>query len=229
MIAAFALATAACGVARADDRAVDLYGTANSSRVERIVEPEYPREALARGLTGYVDVSGRVNGMHEIEDLQFHAGSPDAEVFVPGLRDVAKLWLFRPDLAGDTCFPAKQRMEVRVLFGIEDGKPRVAVEAAHASPSMKNEKTLHPQCPRPYYPVNALRSGYIANVYTRLNIAADGTVSSVQADVYTKGQAGSDLFADSVKANLGKCHFDPADDPQARRAACYEVQFRTRE
>jgi hypothetical protein len=212
--------------ARAADE-VDVYGLEDGGRPEQFVPPDYPKDALTRGTTGYVDVDAFVDGRLVLRDVRFHAGSQDAEVFVSGLRDVAKYWLFQPPVAKATCLPATgEKITFRVIYEIEAGAPHISIEVP--KPQARTVKSLHPRCPVPHYPHEALREGVLANVFARVDIRPDGTVSQVQAQAYpeTEGAAGTARFTEEVERTLRDCRFDPAEG-EGRRAACYGVLFRT--
>ncbi|HXF80946.1 MAG TPA: energy transducer TonB [Usitatibacter sp.] len=215
------LAFAALPATAAGD--VDFYTAQSAGRPEQFVTPDYPREALARGVTGYVDVDASVDGLFALHDVHFAPGSPEAQVFVPGLREVAKFWMFHPGLRGDDCLPSlAQRISFRVIYEIESGAPHISLELSKAAG--KTTKALDAQCPAPRYPGGALREGMLANVFARVDIRADGTVSQVRAEAYPEGAY---RFAEEVESSLRRCRFAPAENPGRPRAACYDVSFRT--
>ena len=221
-IVACALAFAALRVAAADD--VDAYASATGGRPEQFVPPDYPRQALAGGVTGYVDVDATVDGMLGLHDVRFHPGSPEAQVFVPGLQEVAKFWLFHPDNANGRCFPTdNQRISFRVIYEIADGAPRISIELP--TPTAKTTKSLQAQCPAPRYPGGALREHLSANVFSRVDIRADGTVANVTSQVYPKDSG--ERFAEEVESSLRHCRFAPASGDRPR-IACYDMSFRVR-
>ena len=210
-----------------DDAPPELYywNVAKMGRPEGFVAPKYPEEALSRKVTGYVDVTGRVDGTHVLVEPEFHAGTPEAEIFVPELRDVARFWSFYPAYEKDGCHPSLERIGVRVLFDLDAaGEPHISIEIAKAQPRLASMKAKY--CPKPRYPKQPLRGGYMANVFSRVNIKPDGTVSSVETDVYPKRGLTDVEFAESVVDALKDCQFEPVDNPERRRVACYEVQFK---
>lgn len=219
--AALFIAMAASLPAAADR--VEVYASQNAGRPEQFVPPDYPKEALARGVTGYVDVDASVDGMLTLHDVHFKAGAPDAQAFVPGLQEVAKYWLFHPANDGGNCFPSSsQRIAFRVIYEIQAGAPHISLELP--TPAGKTTKALQAQCPRMRYPGGALRNGMSANVFARVDIRPDGTVSDVKTEAYPGDRA--DRFAEEVDSSLRHCRFAPAESPDLGRAACYGIYFR---
>ena len=210
-----------------EDSPLELYygNVSKAGRPEGFVPPKYPEEALSRKVTGYVDVTGRVDGSHMFMEPEFHAGTPEAEIFVPELRDVARFWSFFPAYEKDGCHPSMERVGVRVFFELDAaGAPHISIEIAKAQPKPPLMKAKY--CPKPRYPRQPLRSGYMANVFSRVSIKPDGTVSTVETDVYPKRGITDLEFSETVVDALKNCQFEPVDNPERRRAACYEVQFK---
>jgi hypothetical protein len=52
-------------------------GPESAGRPEKFFVPEYPPEALAKGITGFVDVEGDIGGLRYLEEPRFHAGSSE--------------------------------------------------------------------------------------------------------------------------------------------------------
>src|SRR6187549_741432 len=65
-------------------------------RLQRVVKPEYPKEALARGQQGSVDIAGIISGSGLLDEITYRAVSPEGEAFIPALEKVAPYWMFRP-------------------------------------------------------------------------------------------------------------------------------------
>ncbi|HEX4332932.1 MAG TPA: energy transducer TonB [Usitatibacter sp.] len=216
------LALAALPAAAAGE--VDFYSPATAGRPEQFVAPDYPKEALARGVTGYVDVDASVDGLLTLHDVHFVAGTPEAQVFVPGLQEVAGFWLFHPRATGSGCFPSKeQRISFRVIYEIQAGSPHISLELPR--PTGRTTKELHAQCPSPRYPGGAMRQGMSANVFARVEISPDGAVSGIDAIAYPK-EEDTERFAEEVKSSFRQCRFAPVENSGRGRTACYDVSFR---
>jgi len=197
-------------------------------RPKRIVEPVYPKDALAQRVTGYVDLRGHVSPLHEFADPEFTPGAPEAAAFVQPLKDVLKLWEFYPVPRND-CFPSDTMVKLRVVFDIQDDKPRfsVLVEPA-ASPGRKIEVLYRRN---PTYPRGPMRSGRQAYVYSRSIVAPDGTVSRVETEVYPpQDPIDSQAFAHAVEGSLGKWRYVSSPPAETReRIVCEDVIFLLRD
>ena len=223
VLAAVLLAMAA-SAARAADTDYYRYGPGSPGRPEKFFVPEYPAEALRKGVTGYVDVEGTVGGLRFLEEPVLHAGTPEAEVFVEPTRDVARFWQFYPSYRANTCFPSRDRVELRVVFEIEGGKPKISIEVPRAPPRGKSIKAAN--CPEPRYPRAALMADAMANVYSAVHLRPDGKVSSVDTETYPHRGIVDEMFSDAVKSAFEGCEFPPAADPATPRTVCYDVIFR---
>jgi outer membrane biosynthesis protein TonB len=218
---------AACGAWAADNVVMLRYGPDRSGLPQRFLAPEYPKQALERHITGYVDVEGLVGGSRLLSEPSFRAGSPEAEVFVPAVRAAAANWTFYPAYPGNGCFPVPTRMGLRVIFELEHDQPKISIEVPKAPP--KRENLPPPRCNKPRYPSDALRNQESGIVYTRVNVMPDGLVSSVETDVYPRhGSFLDDAFSDAVKSAMSTCRFEATADSRPR-AACFDVVFNIRD
>ena len=101
---------------------VAVYGDEAPYRIEpepsfviRIVQPEFPEEALARGRSGYVDVDAVINPRSYLpEDITYLPDSRDSAIFVEALKEVFPSWKFH--LPTRDCLPSHERTTTRVWF-----------------------------------------------------------------------------------------------------------------
>ncbi len=209
---------------------MDVYTVGDPSRFERAVRieaPDYPRDALARHVTGYVDLRGHVSPLQAYVDVEFTPGSADAAIFVESIRKEIGLWEFLP-LTRDDCLPANETLKLRVLFDIQGDKPvvNIAMEKRHDG-KRKIEVVKQAQL---QFPRGAMRNGVEAFIYTRSVVEPDGSVSRVEAQVYTpRTWDDPEPMEREVKSSLAKWRYAPqADADTRRRTVCNEISFRLR-
>ncbi len=221
-----ALAAFAANAAWADDVPVDVYHVDNiglAGRPQVVLEPRFPADALAQHVTGYVDVEGRVDPMGALKEIEYHAGSSQAEIFVAALKEVMPAWSFYPVYV-DSCVPSDRRITVRIWFDLDADKPKVSATIASAPPQAREIRVS--SCRQPRYPGGAIREGLTAIVYAGSEINADGTVAKVNTVVFPQGRNGNGAFSTAVEDALRVCRYPPAPDPDRHRLACHQVIFR---
>jgi hypothetical protein len=224
---AAAVFLAACGAASAEETR-DLYyveDPATFGRPKRIVAPEYPKDALSRHVTGYVDVRGHVTPLLSFADAQYSPDTPEAAVFIEPIKEVLHYWEFY-SVTGNDCFPSDKTVKVRVVFEIEDEKPKISVSMDKMQGATGQQiKVLNRR--NPIYPRAAMRSGAQAYVYSRSEFKPDGTVSKVETAVYPPRPAYDALpFEEAVKSALIHWTYTPSPEGQTRmRTACHQVIF----
>ena len=193
-------------------------------RPSRFVVPDYPTDALAKGIIGYVDIEGRVSPLKDLKDVQYRAGTPEAEVFIPALKAVAGHWEFYPTFH-DSCFPSDERVEMRVWFDIVEGKPKIDITVSKAAAKkLVPFRVLH--CDPPDYPSGPLRAGLAAFVYASVAINPDGSVSKVDAQSYPRRRGVDRWFEEAVVRAYSRCQYQAAPETGPKRIACYQVFFR---
>ena len=194
--------------------------------VKRVVEPEFPRRALAEGRSGYVDIRGRVSPVGSLEEVEYSPEDPHAGVFIDPLRRVIRAWEFQPPL-GKSCQPSEERVTNRVWFEARDGKPKVSVSLIR--PKLPGGPVqIHPLSrEEPAYPSSMRRSGVEAVVYTRVQVDAHGDVVSVEPHPYLRRRgANTRDFEHEVIRALTQWKYPPATGAQANRSVCYDVWFK---
>jgi outer membrane biosynthesis protein TonB len=156
-----------------------------------IVEPAFPKTALARGASVSVDVVGRVRLDGTIGNADIRATPDDPEVR-KAVEEVIGAWLFWPEIDAATCEAREVEAQVRIYFEVAGGQPRVSF-------SFPREK-LRPRTPwdanrmfeqegirpvhkvMPKYPREAIiRKIEKARVIALLRVESDGSVSKVTA------------------------------------------------
>ncbi|HEX4023465.1 MAG TPA: TonB family protein [Steroidobacteraceae bacterium] len=79
----------------------------------RFVAPTYPDSALARGITGWVELEYTVTTAGTVRDIKVDAAQPEG-VFDAAARSAVAQWRFKPLLRDGT--PVESRVHVRVSF-----------------------------------------------------------------------------------------------------------------
>jgi hypothetical protein len=193
-----------------------------------LTEPVYPKEALGKGLTGYVDVEGRVAGTGELKEIEFKPGSPEAEVFVGALREDVTVWRFYGPTGSD-CLPSGERISNRVWFEIEGGKPKIFVSRGERKRVTSHE--LQPvERVEPRYPPGMIRENRGAVLFARSEIDPAGKVIGVTATAFPRERAEYLFeFEKEIRRALKLWRFPPAPEGiTAPRFFCSDVIFRLR-
>jgi hypothetical protein len=176
--------------------------------VARVLPPEYPKEALASGVTGSVDVEGMVTGWGTLQDVEYHPRSDPAAVFVEPLKSVMPHWRFHPTLGND-CMPRNVRVTTRVIFEVEQSKPKISVEHVRGNAGGGVPRYPGPAFrPHPAYPAVLLRAQVEARTYNMQIVNPDGDVVGVESKVFP-------LYRDSAVTG---------EDPQYREIVSHFEQ-----
>jgi TonB family protein len=153
-------------------------------KVARVLPPEYPPGALAGGVTGSVDVEGVVTGWGTLQDVEYRPRSDPAAVFVEPLKSVMRHWRFHPTLGND-CMPRNVRVTTRVIFEIEEGKPKISVERVRGNAAGGVPQYPGPAFrPHPTYPAVMLRAEVEARTYNLQIVNPAGDVVGVESKVF---------------------------------------------
>ncbi len=103
-----------------EDRAISVRNSkpAGVSSLNRVkyVAPKYPRAALRRNLSGWVDVAFTVTFDGSVKDIDVPKSHPD-EIFVESAIQAVEKWEFEPVLDNETII--EKRVAVRMLFALE--------------------------------------------------------------------------------------------------------------
>jgi outer membrane biosynthesis protein TonB len=222
-------------------------------RLERVVRPNYPPDALARGQKGVVDITGTIGGTGMLGDIKYMPQTPDASLFVEELEKVVAHWWFRPSM-GNNCQPKPEPVKVRAEFEIENGEPRIFVThspgGAQRAPPPDSPATNWKVIKRiePTYPRSMLAKSLEAKVYARVDVDPAGNVIAFSASAYPRGlftrqarRVGTRLlapvdltpeneelrpFIQSTERALTEWKFTPAPEGWTRRrAGCYEINY----
>jgi hypothetical protein len=218
------------GLAAAEETPFHLEDPARWGTLVTVVRPDYPKEALSRGQTGAVDITGVVLGTGFLNDIEYRPDRPESAVFVEALKELVPDWQFYPPLGND-CLPTTERITTRMHFEIDAGKPRIFAEHAKRSDPREEFAKLKPtKRVNPRYPTAALNRRHMARVYAMLEIDPAGKVSNVRAKAFS-AQARRDRelspFVDSTLYWLSQWEFEPLAEGDARaRRACLDVDFR---
>ena len=203
-----------------------IEGMAPWGSITRLMEPDYPKEALASRAKYFVDISGRVSHVGTLEDVVYDPGSPEAAIMVGPLREVMKHWQFSTPM-DDECQPSAVVVKNRIWFDFEAERPKLSVLVVHDEKGPEKRTLKATRRVDPMYPYSMRRLGWQANVFVKVVIDAEGNVTTASATAYPK-EAGVDLSAfeqSSVQA-LGKWQFPPVPDEKRVREACYTIFYR---
>lgn len=150
-----------------------------------MVPPEYPKEALARGLVGKVTVTGTIRTTGHLADIRIDASPPDS-AFESAVMEVAALWRLQPRIVSPDCGASEAPARVTIWFEIAGGKPKVSF-----TPSPAPAGIAPPEIHRDRKPVRFTLPGYPRGLASHprtpelivqlvyLGVAADGSVTNV--------------------------------------------------
>jgi len=191
-------------------------------------EPRYPKEALAKGVGGYVDIEGSVSYRGELKDVVLTPDRASSQAFADAVRDALPMWLFYTPL-GEDCLPTGERIKLRAWFDVEDGKPRFALSPIAPLFTGKNQ-------PRPIrtrdaiYPhgVTTYRWHDGAVVFARATIDTSGNVVETTATAYPRGLPWLMMpFEDQARIALLDFKFPAAPSGAAApRYYCTDIVFK---
>lgn len=213
----------------------------NWGRLNRVLVPEFPKESLARGVTGSVDIEGTVTGWGTLADVEMRPLTPEASVFVEPLKAAIPHWRFHTPL-GNNCGPSHARVVARAIFEIDNGKPKISVE--HAKVKIPGDLPIHMKAIRrvqPKYPDRMLPAEIEGVVYTLMVVDSSGSVTDVstRAFPFYKGlvlphdhrtyREVAIAFDGAISDALRKWEFPPATEPGKSRTSCFPVIFRIRD
>ena len=161
--------------------AISIEAPDSLGKVRKIVRPDYPAAALARGANASIDVEGVVDGTGFLRDVRYRAGSGDAAAVMPTLQAVVPYWDFNPPL-GDDCLPTSERVQTRVEFEVDAGKPHIFVTPSSHGNARADAKPTYMVAPA--YPRAMEVTGAEAKVYSRAMVDGSGHVADVSSKVY---------------------------------------------
>jgi TonB family protein len=148
-----------------------------------LVSPRYPEDALAKGMTGKVEVTGTIRTDGHLEDVRVES-TPTNPLLELAVIDVLPLWRLQPRIVSPTCLAADAPGHVTIWFELADGKPKVSYGVAAppaGDPGIRTDRRptkfvapLYPQrlALDPKAPKAVLQVAYIA-------VAEDGSVVGV--------------------------------------------------
>jgi outer membrane biosynthesis protein TonB len=219
---------AASFVAAAQDAPAPYFldDPAQWGRATLIVTPDYPKEALAGKVTGFVDVSGRINWRGAMEEIEYQPDKRESAVFARAVEQVIADWRFRNPLGND-CLPSATRVAARVWFELDGETPKISVTQQESEKRSAVPEYTPLQRVIPEYPWRMQRRGWQAVVFARIDIDAQGSVTQVTAKAFPR-EPRVDLspFEDEAVEKLGQWKFPPLPAGRAPRAACYDMFFR---
>jgi hypothetical protein len=219
---------AACALA--EEPPIHFDNAENFGRLKRIVQPEYPPEAVSRGQAGVVDLVGVVRSDGFIKEFEFLPDKAESAIFVEALRPVVGDWIFVVPVGND-CQPSPKPITVRVSFEIDNGTPRIFVEHQPLRKTTGPTPTHYRPTKRinPRYPYDMLTRGIMADVYARIVVNRDGLVMEVSSKAYPPRQDDLSSFTTAAEKSLSKWEFPKVEDGYAAPwIGCYTISFRIR-
>jgi TonB-like protein len=155
-------------------------------RLDRVFAPEYPKEALDKGISGSVEIDGIVTGWRTLSDVKLRPEGASSAVFVKAVEEAIPHWRLFPPLGND-CMPSNARVTTRAVFEIQDGKPRIFVEHAALERSGAPPVQFNPiRRVQPKYPKRILQAEIEAIVYALLEVNPSGEVTEVRTRTFPR-------------------------------------------
>ena len=161
---------------------VDVSGMGERGRIVKVVRPEYPAQAEARGVTGVVRIEAMVRPDGYAETYTFKPDKEESVVFVDAVSRVIRGWKFLP-LLGDDCYPVPTPFTAEVAFEVDNGKGRIFVTPI--GNRRQSPAQLPHQIPlrheKPYYPWDRSGIGIVATTFAKFTVDREGNVTSAKA------------------------------------------------
>ena len=233
------LLLAAAVSASAAETPIDLSAVGPRGRPSRVIKPEYPPEALARGQTGAVTLEGVAGPDGRFNEITFIPDRPESGIFVEAVAKVTPRWEFRSPYGPD-CMPLGVPFRTEVEFRIENGVPAVIV--THAPADEPPPKPLGPPVKpathfkpvdrvNPVFPRTLVHFGHTGKTFAKIVVDREGSVVSVDTRTYdAKPSPNSKLFDASAQRALKQWKFPPVPpEEEAPWTGCYEIAWRLRD
>jgi TonB family protein len=193
-----------------------------------VATPDYPKDALARGETATIDVTGVVKANGHLDFPMVHA-TPEQAAFQKAILEVAAYWLFELPVDSATCAPREVEGRVRVWFEIVEGKPKISMSQAKdpidaarvAGKTWKSMLKSRDDNRRIQYPRAALSRGVEGRVNALLAIERSGKVAKVSL---RPGVRNSWFEADIVRI-LSTWEYEILPGFPERPQLCVELQI----
>ena len=141
-----------------------LFGNVNGR-----TDPEYPKEARERRQAGVVEITGRINALGVMEDVEFKPDRAESTVFVEPLRKVLPQWEFIPPIGTD-CLPSVERVARRVRFELDGDATKIRVTRARVPLTNYPPPLQRISGEDPTYPPGMQRMGWKSLVYVRADV-----------------------------------------------------------
>jgi hypothetical protein len=240
VIAPIALWACVSAVAATAETPVDLSPPVGPrGRPSRVVKPEYPPDALARGQTGAVTLEGVAGPDGRFNEINFIPDRPESGIFVEAVAKVTPRWEFRNPYGPD-CMPLSVPFRTEVEFRIENGVPGVIV--THAPADEPPPKPLGPPAKpathfKPVHRVNPVFPGMLAHfahtgkTFAKIVVDREGSVASVDTRTYdAKPSPNSRQFDVAAQTALKMWKFPPVPpEEKAPWTGCYEIAWKLRD
>jgi TonB family protein len=196
------------------------------ARPKKVVPPDYPAEALANRVTGYVDADVSLSAEGKVASISSLKSNPPNQAFEASVMNALPKWRFQPTLS-DECKPKESSGNVRIWFEIKEGKASISVSnnyTADASSVLGKRRSAFTNMSSVMrraaktFPIAARKGGIEAEIYNVLQIdAKTGNVRNVTA-VHISTSADEALRNEFVYASsraLFTATFQPQSSPAA--------------
>ena len=179
-----------------------------------LVAPRFPKEALAKGEIGSVNVLGTVRTDGSLENVRIEA-NPTNAAFESAVMDVVPLWRLQPRIVMPGCGATETEGHVTIWFDIANGKPKVSYgtrpPAGRPPAPIHNDRrpvrTFTPLYPEkfaldPKAPKSMVQLAYVS-------VAEDGAVTGVTVApmLYYRD------FEPNIVAAMRQWKFERQDEP----------------
>ena len=146
-----------------------------------IVAPEYPKDLVAAGVQGTVDLFGHVRADGHFDVGRIEATHPELRRAV---EEVTRHWLLRPSYGPD-CEARPAPVQVRLWFEVKSGKGVVSMSQGRTAIRADTTRVPRKQLKRiegddPFYPKHLIRRALEGEVEALMRITPAGEVASVQ-------------------------------------------------
>ena len=198
--------------------------------VTRVLPPDYPPAALARGQTGSVTVEGTIDRNDRLRKARLVADGDTPGEFVAAVKDALAHWEFAATL-DERCVPQEARYWTRIWFEIDAGRPKISIErlvpvdAKPAQPAFDPELVRPLRHVKPAYPRTMINRGEQGTIHARMTVEPDGTISAVETSTRHREEERRMLMRETERT-LREWRYPPMPAGSTRkRIVCMQVHF----
>lgn len=149
--------------------------------IARVSAPQYPKELLAKGITGHVDIEVTIDELGKVKKIGAVTSKPQNAAFEESARESVRYWTFYAKISPE-CVPEVATGNVRVWFEIRDGKEAISVSSTPGtmgsvvSPGKSKWRPLLNQATvarAVQYPPRARKEGEQGSVFSVIHVDAE--------------------------------------------------------